>query len=271
MKRILNRIAQYFYGKKKFQPFFEKLQYVALRGQNYYNTSILQYTGEKKVVDYLLDSIGSKEIIIFDCGAHHGEYIDLFDKNAKRLQKTMFHLFEPQKACVKLLSEKYKDNLEIKINHVAVGKYNEENIKLYTSSGTPLFAITFEFDIEDYIPHVRMDGMERVDMINLYDYCLLNEIEKIDILKLDVEGMEYDCLESLESYITNGRILAIQFEYSFVNLVRRQHFHDFWKLLSPYYDIHRIGIDGVHKISKYHMNLEIAIPINFLALIKTYS
>lgn len=268
MKSLFLKIPQYFYGKVKYQNIFQAIQYFSYRGMNYNNTINLETTGEKSVVERVLNLIKADNLVILDAGAHHGEYTDLILKKNNGKKNINLHLFEPQYSCHKILKKKYQKESSIKINHVALGSKNEKQIDLFTCSQVSLFATVFQFDIKDYLPHIDMDGIEKVDMVNLYTYCQENNIDSIDFIKLDIEGLEYDCLLSLLPLINLGKIKYIQFEYSYVNLICRNSFHDFWKLLSSQYSINRIAVDGIVPIDNYHLSLENPAPINFLAILK---
>ena len=268
MKSLFLKIPQYFYGKVRYQNVFQNILLFALRGLNYNNTIRLESTGEKKVVDLFLNTIKKEdELVIIDAGAHHGEFIDLFPNDLIRKRKLLFHLFEPQHSCINILKKKYANSPNIIINHLALGKEKQEGINLYTCPQT-LVAFAFEFNVPDYLPRIKMNGVEKVNMINLYNYCKENNIDFIDFLKIDVEGLEYECLYSIYSFIQSKNIHFIQFEYSSINLIKGNHFHDFWDLLSPFYNIYRIVIDGIVPISKYNSTLEMPLPINYLAIKK---
>src|SRR5207248_3898984 len=53
------------------------------------------------------------------------------------------------------------------------------------------------------------------------DFCARLGVSAIDLLKIDVEGMESAVLAGFQRMLASGSIGAIQFEYQFVNPVTR--------------------------------------------------
>jgi FkbM family methyltransferase len=60
-------------------------------------------------------------------------------------------------------------------------------------------------------------------------FCADNGIERIDFLKIDVEGYEHKVLKGFEGMLKEGKIKIIQFEYGYINI--NTHF-----LLKDFYD-----------------------------------
>lgn len=74
----------------------------------------------------------------------------------------------------------------------------------------------------------------------------------IDILKVDVEGFEYDVLLGSERLLSQNKINLIIFEFNQMNLLQKVTFLDFWKLLSPQYNIYRLLTHGLIKVAEYN-------------------
>ena len=84
------------------------------------------------------------------------------------------------------------------------------------------------------------------------------EIERVDYMKMDVEGHEIFALRGLGRYIEERRILAFSFEFGSANVNSRTFFRDFWEMLDPLgYEISRIAPGGVRvPIRSYYETLE---------------
>ena len=236
-----------------------------MRGQNYFNTINLETTGEKALIELFQKYNKVVNPIVFDCGAHKGEFTDLFSNSANY----NFHLFEPQKECANFCKAKYKDCPNIKVIESATGLSKSEKVDLYIAKENTLFALTYEFDFKLTVPDLTIEKSQKCTMLNLYEYCLNNDIKNIDYLKLDVEGNELDCIRTLLPMINTNSIPFIHFEYSFVNLMKKELFMQYWDILNVKYNIYRILANGLFKINKYNLNLELAAPINYLAVLKT--
>ncbi len=63
------------------------------------------------------------------------------------------------------------------------------------------------------------------------DYCREKNLQKIDLLKIDVEGSEFSVLSGFGDLLNPETIRVIQFEYGLVNIRSRSLLADFYKLL----------------------------------------
>lgn len=70
-------------------------------------------------------------------------------------------------------------------------------------------------------------------------------IERIDLLKIDVEGAEFDVLVGFKDSIVSGIVNTIQFEYGYANGDAGHLMKDFFELLEPTHHIGRIWSVGV--------------------------
>src|SRR5262249_51443129 len=91
-------------------------------------------------------------------------------------------------------------------------------------------------------------------------------IERIDLLKLDVEGHELRVLEGAEETMKRGGVDLIQFEFGGSNIDSRTYLQDFFYLLRPRYRLHRIVKDGIVPVDTYRERYECFITTNFLAV-----
>jgi len=93
---------------------------------------------------------------------------------------------------------------------------------------------------------------------------------KFDLLKIDTEGNEYKILRGAQKALSEGRIKAIQFEFSGINVVSRAFFKDFYDLLSPKYILYRLLPNSFLPIKKYDefLFLELFAYQNFIAIRK---
>lgn len=78
------------------------------------------------------------------------------------------------------------------------------------------------------------------------EYCSQREIDRIDLLKIDVEGLEGKVLEGFAGMLSGARIDAVQFEYGRVNAMVRFLLGDFYDLLGGYgYVVGKVFPEGV--------------------------
>jgi FkbM family methyltransferase len=65
-------------------------------------------------------------------------------------------------------------------------------------------------------------------------FCAEIGVDRIDFLKLDVEGFEPQVLRGFRGKLEAGDIRVIQFEYGYVNVLVKFLLKDFYDLLTPY-------------------------------------
>ena len=118
---------------------------------------------------------------------------------------------------------------------------------------------------------VRTFRSEQVQVQTIDDFCEAKRIDRIDFLKLDVDGHELSALRGAQRMLTAGLISMIQFEFGPANIYSRTYFYDFWSLLSNMYDIYRIIPKGIAPISHYGEHLETFLTTNYLALRRDFT
>jgi hypothetical protein len=70
------------------------------------------------------------------------------------------------------------------------------------------------------VSHITEVGGSPVPSIKLDDYINAAQLERIDLVKLDIEGYELSALRGAERALKNRTIQAVYFEYFEKNLVR---------------------------------------------------
>ena len=99
-------------------------------------------------------------------------------------------------------------------------------------------------------------------------YCKAKNVNRIDYLKIDTEGSELAALKSFDTYIQEGKIKFIQFEYGKPSLYGDSILSNFFGVLDSQYSIHRILPEGITEQLKYSEELESFGWSNYLAIHK---
>ena len=155
--------------------------------------------------------------IFFDIGAHKGKYTDLLFKeyNIKKA-----YLFEPQAKMYNFIKEKYKDNNFINVYNQGVSNKTESvlfyiNKHNLTSSIKKLNPKNKYLNLKSKLFNTNLDGMIEnnlnIKTIKLEEFFLENNVFKIDLIKIDTEGHEYEVLAGLEGKIKFVKAFLIEF------------------------------------------------------------
>lgn len=265
MSVLGNFVTRHIYGRKRWQAFFAKLHFISLKGLNLGSGSSLSNSGETGIPDLIFERASNEsELVIFDAGANSGGYSSMCASKLKgKGKKLQFFLFEPNTSLHPLIHRK-----------MAGEQYYLFNTALGSKTGTATFFIPESHlrgslvNNENILNGHAAVRKEQVMVSTLDDMVIEIGCKRIDLLKIDVEGSEFDILKGTEKAIKEGIILAIQFEFGTGQITTRHYLHDYFKLLEQNYTIHRILKDGISDALKYNTQLEVFKTTNFIALKK---
>jgi len=174
--------------KKPFQKFFENLHAFSLHGMGYGECEI-EVDGEREVLKNLnKENKKNKRLIIFDVGANKGDYsleCVKFVKNAE------IYAFEPSKKAFEMLKKNLRCS-KVKSHNFGFGE-KEKNVSLfYDNEGTALASI---YNRKLDYRKIYFTKKEKIKIKTIDSFCKENSIDKIDLLKIDVEGNELNVLK----------------------------------------------------------------------------
>jgi len=256
MKNLIRKI----FSRPVFQSIFESLLNFSLKALNIGEGQSVETSGEK-VVFKILNKIANEKVVVFDVGAHTGEWYNLFKENYTK--DSVVYSFEPSK-------ESYLKLLEIKDFN-----FHPENLALGDKTGeTFLFSPGNAGSPGSYISDEGMsankENSDKVTITTINKYCHDNNIKNIDLLKLDVEGYEIKILKGAKEMLKNDVIKMIQFEFGAPS-PEKYSLKDFFDLLTDKYDIYRILSDGYYPVKEWRHYYEIMTVTNFVAIKKDFA
>jgi hypothetical protein len=98
---------------------------------------------------------------------------------------------------------------------------------------------------------------ENIRLETLDGYCRKTGIEKIDYLKIDVEGHELEVFKGALQMLKNNQIGIIQFEYGGANIDAKVLLKDLFEFFQNYnYTLYKIYPKGLHRKRRYDQQLE---------------
>ncbi len=253
MKQFISRIIR----NKIFYKFWKKLNFISLYGMNFGVASgYADYSGELFIIKHVKNSL-KNGAVVFDVGANVGDW-SKFVINEYQGMNYQLYMFEPSTSAYDKMVQNIKPTNSIKQFKIGFGD-KQEKIKIYYDNEAQGSAGAFIKDAK---------YSEEIELYTIDSFCNENGIKKIDFLKMDVQGYEYNILHGAKEMLESGNIKYIQFEFDEPNIENRVFFKDFWNLLSDKFDIYHSLYNGFVKIERYHYELENFHCMNYLAVKK---
>lgn len=176
------------------------------------------FVHQKKILKSLKDA-NLVIKIFFDIGAHKGKYTDLIIKN-HRIKKAF--LFEPQTEMFNYMRDKYKKNKSIYIFNYGISDKDEKrlfNINKHdlSSSIKKMNPNNRYLKFKSKLFGTNLQGMVekklQIRTIKLKNFFLKKNITKVDLVKIDTEGHEFEVLVGLQKKIKNVKAFLIEFHH----------------------------------------------------------
>lgn len=236
--KLLERLfaRPYLYKINKF------MYLLATKGMGIDNTYSLVLKGEKSLANLLL--MAKDRPTVFDVGANIGNYATNIMKHKPNAK---LHAFEPHPKTFLKLQENAKKHGFHAINKGCASSPGMLDFFDYANNDGSEHASLLEGVFNDL--HQNNTIKYQVEVIKLDDYIETNNILKIDLLKIDTEGFEFQVLNGARKAIESNKIDVIQFEFNSMNIIGKVFMKDFVKLL-PQYDFFRVLPNGLLKIEK---------------------
>jgi len=258
LKQIVSKIMR----KKMFYRFWRKLYEVSLYGMNMGPASgYPHYSGEEWIINFVKSHIKHRLPIIFDVGANRGDYSSVIIASFG-CENIRLYCFEPSKMAFGLLNAEISTCQNVKLYNFGFGD-KSETVNLYSCSegaGSASILNTHYHNLDN------SNIVEKIELTTLDEFCRTNNIQKIDFMKMDVEGYELNILRGGSELIKSASVDFIQFEFGFPNIGSRVFFKDIYSCLSGNYRIYRSLFDGLVEIDHYDYKDELYTIQNFLAI-----
>lgn len=262
MRAIKRRLAGALFGRRALQPLWLRLHRLSLAGMNIGAAADHPGTsGEARLLESLARGWSREPFVtVFDVGSHAGEYASCV---LGRLgERARLYCFEPSRGSFERLRSSLAGRPNAQLFELGLGDERGSQT-LYGDAAGSGGASLYERRLEHL--DVSFAPLQEVKVDTLDDFCEERGIDRIHLLKLDVEGHELRVLRGAQRLLANGAVDCIQFEFGGTDIDSRTFFQDFFHLLDPGFRLHRVLKDGLAPIDVYDEALEIFVTTNFCA------
>ena len=198
-------------SKNKLNKYLRKLN-VEVHGISYIQ-SLKKGEFTNNEFDFFKKIFGKGDITIFDIGANRGLKIAQF---LKLFPSSSIYAFEPYVPLFKELEKQFLNNSEIRLFNIGISDKKAEGVfNVNQGVDTSSFLISNKTGLNS---DKQVQTIEQVTLpLDTLDQIVLNEkIEKIHILKLDIQGSELNALKGAEGLLIEKRIDVIFTEAYFI-------------------------------------------------------
>ncbi len=193
----------------------------------------LATNGERYVLERLKNS-GMK--ILFDVGANLGTWTSMA---TGILTEAEAHCFEIVPETALKLSVITGSDPRITVNQFGLGDGERDVVVKFYPESPGLSSLV------DY-PHADAARVVAAKVRRGDWYCRERSIERVDFLKIDVEGAEELVLQGFAEMLDRHRIMIIQFEYGRANILQHFLLYDAYQLLTSHgFVVGKLYPDGV--------------------------
>jgi FkbM family methyltransferase len=164
--------------------------------------------------------------VLFDIGANTGQTVKRFKKDFPQAQ---IYSFEPVSDTFHQLKKNTKHLPKVQTFPLALGERNcQMEIKTYTGKQSLLNSLN--------LVSMNQEGKSESITVNTGDhFCQQNQIDSIDLLKIDTEGYELQVLHGFAGMMDASKIKAIYCEVGFNQENKRNtYFNDVLELVGQY-------------------------------------
>lgn len=213
------------------------------------------------LIPFLYDRDGINTI---DVGGNTGIWCEAFlEVFGEKTQN--YHVFEPMPGNIDRFDARLQNHLakardRVVLNQNCVGATEGEVEINYDKDVTTLASVLVkEINVGGRL--VKNSNVMKVEQVTIDGYLTESGLEKVDILKIDVEGYEWDVLQGAQRSMEAGKIDNVYFEFGRHQEVLGQSFKQFFELfmdLGWKFYRQEVGRNyfGLNQISKYGRQFE---------------
>ena len=147
-------------------------------------------------VDYPL----TPDSIVLDIGGFKGDYAARISNKFK----CTIHIFEPMRAAAHYIGKRSKNNPKVFVHPVGVGGKTED-ITIYIPKGKD--------EATMHPGDTEVAKEEQIKVIDIVEVFKTLELKHVDLMKLNIEGAEFDLLDRLIKKGLHKKVTDIQIQF----------------------------------------------------------
>jgi FkbM family methyltransferase len=224
MRELVGRAYAFIFARPGHAQAVNNMLYkLALKGMGFNNTWKLEHSGEAWFVRHVLSP--TSPVMCIDVGANRGGYsrILLTETDAQVIA------FEPLAGCqpaLDVLANEHKGRLIVVAE--AVGDHSGV-MTIHYGDNSELASLSEEVSGIDFVSHTHIAPV-RITTLDEY----LTDIPRVDFLKIDAEGFEFEVLTGAQKILNTRRPRYVQVEMNLHQLYRGHTLRGIGALLNEY-------------------------------------
>lgn len=167
------------------------------------------YIPEEETYRIVSVLVGRSNPVVIDGGAHLG---DMAERFGALLPMAEFYCFEPDPVVGQTLEQKFVGNPQVHVVQAALGdvagkaKFNI-NASRPCNSLLPSSAESLQSDLK---PLFQLVEQVEVEVTTIDDYCRANSIERVDVVKLDLQGYDFFALKGAAATLEKAKVVLVE-------------------------------------------------------------
>lgn len=139
----------------------------------------------------------NEQSVVFDMGGFDGNWsAEIYARYRSKIE-----IFEPYPPFAKAISKRFENNPDVKIHTLGLGRKSERKMLAVDSASTSIFKTE------------ESDNVVEIELQSAIQFLEKNNFRQIDLMKINIEGGEYELLEHLIAHGWMEKINSFQIQF----------------------------------------------------------